>query len=85
MAELLADAETDVLAHMAFPEPHRRQVRSTNPRERLNKESERRKAVVGIFLRVLLGVGADRLSGRCRIVVEGSRVTRGLSVEPGWL
>ena len=49
VAELLADAETDLLVHFTFPEPHRRQIRSTNPLERLNKEIKRRTAVVGIF------------------------------------
>ena len=85
VADLLLEAEADLLVHFTFPEAHRRQIRSTNPLERLNKEIKRRTAVVGIFLRVLLGVGADRLSGRCGIVAEGSRVTRNLLVEPGWL
>jgi transposase-like protein len=49
VAELLADAEADLLAHFAFPEPHRRQIRSTNPLERLNQEIKRRTGVVGIF------------------------------------
>jgi putative transposase len=49
VAALLADAEPDLLAHFAFPEPHRRQIRSTNPLERLNKEIKRRTGVVGIF------------------------------------
>jgi putative transposase len=49
VAELLADAETDLLAHFAFPETHRSRIRSTNPLERLNKEIKRRTAVVGIF------------------------------------
>lgn len=49
VARLLADAEDDLLAHMSFPESHRRQIRSTNPLERLNKEIKRRTAVVGIF------------------------------------
>lgn len=49
VAKLLADAETDLLAHFTFPETHRRQIRSTNPLERLNKEIKRRTAVVGIF------------------------------------
>ncbi len=78
VADLLADAEPDLLAHFTFPDTHRRQIRSTNPLERLNKEIKRRTAVVGIFLRVLLGLGGVR----CAIVAEGSRVTRNLSVEP---
>jgi putative transposase len=49
VAELLTEAEPDLLAHFGFPEPHRRQIRSTNPLERLNKEIKRRTAVVGIF------------------------------------
>ncbi len=44
---LLAEAEPDLLAHFTFPETHRRQIRSTNPQERLNKEIKRRTAVVG--------------------------------------
>jgi transposase-like protein len=49
VAELLTDAEPDLLVHFTFPEAHRRQIRSTNPLERLNKEIKRRTAVVGIF------------------------------------
>ena len=49
VAKLLLDAEGDLLAHFSFPETHRRQIRSTNPLERLNKEIKRRTAVVGIF------------------------------------
>ena len=82
VAELLVDAEADLLVHFTFPEPHRSRVRSTNPLERLNKEIKRRTAVVGIFLRVLLDSGSDRSVGRCRMVPEGPRVTRNLSVEP---
>jgi transposase-like protein len=49
VAELLADAEPDLLTHFAFPETHRSRIRSTNPLERLNKEIKRRTGVVGIF------------------------------------
>ena len=82
VARLLADAEPDLLSHFTFPELHRARIRSPNPQERLNKEIKRRTAVVGIFLRVLLDSGSDRSVGRCRMVPEGPRVTRNLSVEP---
>jgi transposase-like protein len=37
------------LAFAAFPSAHWRQIWSTNPLERLNKEIKRRTDVVGIF------------------------------------
>jgi putative transposase len=49
VAELLIGAEAELLVHFTFPDTHRRQIRSTNPQERLNKEIKRRTAVVGIF------------------------------------
>ena len=49
VADLLTNAEPDLLVHFTFPDTHRRQIRSTNPLERLNKEIKRRTAVVGIF------------------------------------
>ena len=48
-AALLEDAADDILAHKHFPEEHRRQLHSTNPLERLNKEIKRRSNVIGIF------------------------------------
>lgn len=49
VTKLLDEALEDVLAYMAFPSEHRRQVHSTNTLERLNKEIKRRTDVVGIF------------------------------------
>jgi putative transposase len=49
LAVLLDDAEADVLAYLAFPAEHWRQIWSTNPLERLNKEVKRRTDVIGIF------------------------------------
>jgi len=49
LAELMDEAEADVLAFMSFPKAHRIQIHSTNPLERLNAEIKRRTDVVGIF------------------------------------
>jgi putative transposase len=45
----LREASREVLAYMAFPQAHWRQIHSTNPLERLHKEIRRRTRVVDIF------------------------------------
>ncbi len=49
LADLMDGAEDEVLAYLSVPQAHWRQVWSTNPLERLNKEVKRRSDVVGIF------------------------------------
>ena len=48
-AALLEDAAEDILAYRHLPLEHQRQLHSTNPLERLNKEIKRRSNVVDIF------------------------------------
>ena len=49
VAELLANAEEDLLAFYRFAPEHWSKLRSTNPLERVNREIGRRSDVVGIF------------------------------------
>ena len=49
IAQLLLDAEPDLLGFYALPREHWSKLRSTNPLERVNREIGRRTDVVGIF------------------------------------
>ena len=49
VADMLNDAQDDLLAFCQFPFQHWRQIWSTNPLERVNKEIKRRTDVVGTF------------------------------------
>ena len=79
-AELLEQAENDVLAYMAFPSEHWSRIYSTNPLERLNREIKRRTEVVGVFP----NEGSGNTPGRGRLDGAGRRVGGGASpVQPG--
>jgi transposase-like protein len=81
-AALMRQAKDEVLAFTAFPTEHWRQLWSTNPLERLNKELKRRCRVVGIFPNeasvirlggaVLLDVHDEWLSAERRYFSEAS-------------
>ena len=49
LAAMMDEAETDVIAVMAFPKSHWQTLDSTNPIARLDKEVKRRADVFGIF------------------------------------
>ena len=49
VAVMLDEARHDLLAFAGFPQRHWRQIWSTNPLERVNKEIKRRTDVIGVF------------------------------------
>ena len=86
LGTLMDEAELDVLTFTAFPEDHWKQIGSTNPIERVNKEIERRSNVSGIFpndgaiIRLAGDLMAEqnekwRLTRRCTACENLARVT----------
>jgi hypothetical protein len=81
-AALMRRAKEEVLAFRTFPRAHWRQIWSTNPLERLNKEIKRRSRVVGIFPNeaaairlcgaVVLDINDEWASAERRYFSEGS-------------
>ncbi|MDP3952994.1 transposase [Microbacterium sp.] len=49
IADMLENAKNDILVFCGFPQRHWRQIWSTNPLERVNKEITRRTDVLGTF------------------------------------
>jgi transposase-like protein len=89
---MLREASDDLLAFADFPPGHWRQIWSTNPLERLNKEIKRRTDVVGIFpnpaalLRlagaVLIEAHDEWQTGDRRYLAEASMATVATSKTP---
>lgn len=47
--ETLLDAKKDLTAFANFPHQHRKKIQSTNPLERLNRETKRRSDIIQVF------------------------------------
>jgi transposase-like protein len=85
LANLMDDAEPDVLAYMTFPKEHRTKLHSTNPLERLNGEIKRRTNVVGIFpneAAITRLVGAILLEQNDEWAVQRARYMTLETIEP---
>ena len=48
LADLMDEAQADLLASMTFPREHRTKLHSANPLERINGEIKRRTTLVGL-------------------------------------
>src|SRR5215212_7179815 len=79
VAQLLLDAEEDLLGFYAFPREHWSKLRSTNPLGRVNREIGRRTDVVGIFPN---DASLIRLAGMP--LIEQNDCVSGSGVPSGW-
>jgi putative transposase len=77
VAELLEEAEEDLLAFYRLPQAHWPKLRSTNPLERVNREIGRRSDVVGIFPN---DASAIRLAGA--LLIEQNDCVSGWGCRP---
>src|SRR5216117_426748 len=84
IANLLEEAEEDLLAFYAFPADHWPKLRSTNPLERVNREIGRRTDVVGIFPndRALIRLAASVVIEQNDEWLVGRRYLSAHSLEP---
>ena len=81
VAQMLFDAEEDILAYKTFPKKHHRSIHSVNPLERLNREVRRRTRVVGVFPNresvfrlvgtLLMDIDEDWRGSRCYMAEKG--------------
>lgn len=86
VAEHLEEHVEECLSCLAFPESHRRRIRTTNSLERFNQEIKRRTRVVRIFpnreacLRLVTALAVEQseewLTGRCYLDMEELRELR---------
>jgi len=91
-AHVVCEGADDVLTYKTFPEKHWRQIHSTNPLERINREIRRRTDVIGIFpngaavirlVGMLLKEQNDEWAvGRRYFSLESMALLKGNEVEP---